>query len=371
MIEQVQLKESFSFALIQEKQKQASGETGTISVALAKNIASRKTPQLFRDIEKVGDKKERELLVQLKAVDDMRLVDRGGKPTYLTRRQTKIVYALSMFLNQQKEEPEIKAYVLKVSRGETPKSRIAIPVGITELTKMVTTDGKARERQKREVLKDLKAISDMKQVQTFGEYGTEEGKVRFIASLINISEQLEDLSEGKSLDMDYVTVQFGSIFFYELYKKYAIIKPSLFQIWGKAGSGTDTELFGILLSDLLEKYSGHKIAYLNAKAKKGTQGKDKYASLAYERKKALTYSEYTSTIMERVSTGYGDSREQKKRFYTDLEKAILALSQYGLIKEAKTTKTAKGERIDFVFNENYTRQDEDSLLLSHQEPEEQ
>ena len=233
---------------------------------------------------------------------------------------------------------------------------------------MVTTDGKARERQKREVLKDLKAISDMKQVQTFGEYGTEEGKVRFIASLINISEQLEDLSEGKSLDMDYVTVQFGSIFFYELYKKYAIIKPSLFQIWGKAGSGTDTELFGILLSDLLEKYSGHKIAWRKAKAKKGTQGQAYYASLAKAQKEALTYSEYASSIKERTTTDYTSQRVYKATFWKHLEKAIEALIQYGLIKEAIVTKTPKGERIDFVFNENYTQQDETELLLEHEEP---
>lgn len=372
MTEQMTIKkESFSFSLLKEKQKQVTGETGTISTALVRNIASRKVPSLFQNVEEKENSQERALLSNLQAIDSMRLVNRGGKPTYLTRRQTKIVYALSLFLNQQKEEPEIKAYVQQVNRGVQPKSRITIPVSITELTKMVTTDGKARKRQKEEILKDLRLIAEMKQVQTFGEYGTEEGKLRFVASLINITEQLEDLSKGKEKDWDFVNVQFGSIFFYELYKKYAIIKPSLFQIWGKAGSGTDTELFGILLSDLLEKYSGHKIAYLKAKAKKGTQGKAYFSSLASERKKALTYSEYTSTIMERVSTGYGDSREQKRRFAVDLEKAITALVEYGLIKEARVSKTSKGERVDFVFNEEYTHQSEEPLLLTSEEAEQQ
>lgn len=373
MIEQIQkVTETYSFGFIKEKQKKVTEESGTISMALAKNIASRKVPQLFTNVEAITNIQDRQRLQALQAVDEARLVDRGGKATYLTRRQTKIVYALSMFLNQQKDKPEVESYVKSISRGVQPITRIAIPVSITELTKMVTTDGKARSRQKAEVLADLKAISDMKQVQTFGIYGTEEGNARFIASLINISEQLEDLSKEKVQDLDYVTVQFGSIFFYQLYNKYAIIKPSLFQIWGKAGSGTDTELFGILLSDLLEKYSGHKIAWRKAKAKKGTQGQAYYASLAKAQKSALTYSEYASSIKERTTTDYTSQRVYKALFWKHLEKAIEALIQYGLIKEATITKTPKGERIDFVFNENYTQQDETELLLEHEDtPEEQ
>lgn len=369
MTEQIQtVKETYAFGFIKEKQKKVTEESGTISMALAKNIASRKVPQLFTNVEAITNIQDRQRLQALQAVDEARLVDRGGKATYLTRRQTKIVYALSMFLNQQKDKPEVESYVKSISRGVQPITRIAIPVSITELTKMVTTDGKARSRQKAEVLSDLKAISEMKQVQTFGIYGTEEGSARFIASLINISEQLEDLSKERVQDLDYVTVQFGSIFFYQLYNKYAIIKPSLFQIWGKAGSGTDTELFGILLSDLLEKYSGHKIAWRKAKAKKGTQGQAYYASLAKAQKEALTYSEYASSIKERTTTDYTSQRVYKATFWKHLEKAIEALIQYGLIKEAIVTKTPKGERIDFVFNENYTQQDETELLLEHEEP---
>lgn len=375
MIEQIAtVKETYAFGFIKEKQKKVTEESGTISMALAKNIASRKVPQLFTSVEEVTDIQIKKKLQALQAVDEAKLVDRGGKPTYLTRRQTKIVYALSMFLNQQKDKPEVENYVKSINRGVQPNYRITIPVSITELTKMVTTDGKARSRQKIEVLSDLKTISEMEQVQTFGIYGTGEGNARFIASLIKISERLEDLSQDKAQDLDYVTVQFGSIFFYQLYNKYAIIKPSLFQIWGKAGSGTDTELFGILLSDLLEKYSGHKIAWRKAKAKKGSQGQAYYASLAKAQKEALTYSEYASSIKERTTTDYTSQRVYKATFWKHLDKAIEALIKYGLIKEANIVKTPKGERIDFLFNENYTQQDEAELLLEHEEteaPEEQ
>ena len=108
MIEQIQtVKETYAFGFVKEKQKKIAEENGAISIALTKNIASRKVPQLFTNVEALTNVEDKKKLLALQAVDEAKLIDRGGKPTYLTRRQTKIVYALSMFLNQQKEEPEI------------------------------------------------------------------------------------------------------------------------------------------------------------------------------------------------------------------------------------------------------------------------
>ncbi len=355
--------ENYDFSLLRSKQQALTGETGAISVALAQNIASRKVPSLFLETK---DKK----LLELKAIDAQRLVNREGKPTFLTRRQNKLIFALAMCLSQRKDEPEIREYVKKINEGKQPNSRITLPISITELTKTITTDGKARARQKEDVLEDLKALSEIKQVQTFGGYSLEEdkeeGKLRFVASLINITEQVEDVTDGRSLDADFVFIQFGSIFFYQLYNRYAIVKPKLFQIWGKAGSGTDTELFDILLADLLAKYSGHRIAGIQAekelKRSKYKTEESFYKARNKVRYNALTYSEYASTIQERVTTGYGDSREQKRRFYRDLEKAIEALKEYGLITGAKIVKTDKGDRVDFTFNMDYDKQDESILL---------
>jgi hypothetical protein len=359
----IRIEENYDFSLLRSKQQALTGETGAISVALAQNIASKKVPSLFLETR---DKK----LLELKAIDERRLVNREGKPTFLTRRQNKLVFALAMCLSQRKDEPEIREYVKKINEGKQPNSRITLPISITELTKIVTTDGNARARQKEDVLEDLKALSEIKQVQTFGGYSLEEskeeGKLRFIASLINIPEQVEDFSEGRKLDADFVFIQFGSIFFYQLYNRYAIVKPKLFQMWGKAGSGTDTELFDILLSDLLAKYSGHRIAGIQALAT--VKRKDYKTDESYYKARnkvlhgALTYSEYASTIQERVTTGYGDSREQKRRFYRDLNKAIVALKEYGLITGAKVVQTNKGDRVDFTFNIDYDKQEEAVLL---------
>lgn len=358
--------ENYDFSLLRSKQQALTGETGAISVALAQNIASRKVPSLFLETK---DKK----LLELKAIDAQRLVNREGKPTFLTRRQNKLIFALAMCLSQRKDEPEIQAYVRKINEGKQPNSRITLPISITELTKTVTPDGNARARQKEDVLEDLKALSEIKQVQTFGGYSLEEenkeeGKLRFVASLINITEQVEDVTDGRKLDADFVFIQFGSIFFYQLYNRYAIVKPSLFQMWGKRGNGTDTELFDILLADLLAKYSGHRIAGLQAVSalKKGKYKTEEayYKAKNKVLKNALTYSEYVSTIQDRVTTGYGDSREQKRRFYRDLENAIKALKGYGLITEAKVVKTERGDRVDFTFNLEYDKQDERAVSLS-------
>lgn len=346
---------------LRKKQSKVTGETGTLSVALANNLASRKDGTLFIQ---TNDEK----ILELQAIDERRLIDRDGKTTYLTKQQQRLTYALSMFLSQSKEEPEIKSYVQKLAQGETPKSRITLPISITQLTKLVTTDNKARARQKKDVLSNLQAMSEIKQVQTFGEYGTKEGQVRLIAPLIQLSEQVEDLSKDKELDADFIAVTFGSIFFYELYNKYAIVKPSLFSIWGKAGSGTDTELFATLLSDLLAKYSQHRIASIKAveKIRRNQYKKieDYYKAKAKAQKDALTYSEYTSTIKERVTTDYESQRVYRLNFKRDLEKAIKALQDYGLLTEAtRITRTKKGDRVDFVFSFDYNKQ-EDELVLT-------
>lgn len=357
--------ETYDFDTLKRKQEKVTGETGSITVALASTISAYKEPTLFDELEKDED------LQALVAMDKKHLVNREGKPTYLTRYQNKIIYVLSLFMSQSKEDEEIRAYVKKLNAGEAPKSTITLPISITELTKLVELDGKARARQKEKVLDELKALAEIRQVQMFMVNGSKDGKLRYIAPLIQIQEQLEDLSPDKQLNADFVRVSFGSIFFYELYNKYAVIKPSLFRIWGKAGSGTDTELFNILLSDLLAKYSGHRIAAIRAvkevekNAKKYKSEESYKAAKEKAQRDALTYSEYTYNLRRRIATDYESLRSYRARFKEHLKNAINALLNYGLITEARFTNTDKGERIDFVFNMDYDKNEEgESIYLA-------
>ena len=356
--------ETYDYDTLKRKQEKVTGETGTITIALADSISSYKEPTLF-------DELEREEKLQLQEADTKHLINREGKPTYLTRYQNKIVYALSVFMSQSKEEEEIRAYVKKLNAGKAPKTIITLPISITELTKLVELDGKARARQKEKVIEELVRLSEIRQVQDFMAKGTKDGRLRFTAPLIQIQERIEDWSTDKQLDADFMRISFGSIFFYELYNKYAVIKPSLFRIWGQAGSGTDTELFNILLSDLLAKYSGHRIAALN-EAKKIDKQRNKYktdesyfSARAKAQRDALTYSEYTYNILRRVTRDYSSSRQYRALFKKDMENAEKALLRYGLLTEVRHTKTDKGERVDFVFNIDYDKNEEgESIYLA-------
>lgn len=344
---------------LKDSQRGASGEGGIISLALTSGISAYREPTLFD----ILDEEERNII---KAADEKHLIDRRGKPIYLTLRQNKIIYGLSMYMSVNREDEEIRKYVEALQTGRQPKTRITLPISVTQLTKLIELDGKARARQKEKVLEELKTLSEVRQVQTFTA-GTEDKKIRFSAPLIQIGEQIEDLSKDKELNADFVNVIFGSIFFKELYNKYAVIKPELFRIWGKSGSGTDTELFRILLADLLSKYSGHKIAARKAKAelkrKEYATEEDYTSAVEKAQEEALTYSEYSINLRNRITTDYESTRKQRNDFKIHLKAAIVALQKIGLLKAARFVNTDRGERVDYIFNFDYDKRERESTLL--------
>ena len=191
-----------------------------------------------------------------------------------------------------------------------------------------------------------------------------------------MQEQIIDATDGKVLDIDVVNVQLGLSFFYELYNRYAVIKPTLFKVWGKRGSGTDTELFGVLLSNLLAKYSGHRIAALRAvkeiKRSKYKTDESYFKARNKVQREALTYSELLSTLKQRTTTDYDSTREQKKNFTIDLKRALDAIkNEINLITDYSPKDLSKAERLDVVFNLDYDRHDRNYIAAAEPEPEEQ
>ena len=170
-------KEQYDYNTLKRKQQKVTGGTGSITVALTSSISAYKEPTLFDELEKDEE------LQALVAIDKKHLINREGKPTYLTRYQNKLVYALSVFMSQSKDEDEIKSYVKSLNAGKAPKSTITLPISITELTKLVELDGTARARQKEKALEELKKIADIRQVQNYMVNGSKDGKLRFIAPL--------------------------------------------------------------------------------------------------------------------------------------------------------------------------------------------
>ena len=359
MNETVEEKDLYGFGLSRQKQEEATGETGSISVALVNNIASKKTtlPSLFK-----AGSKQALALAEMEVVDKQRLVDRRGKEVCLTFKDMKYIYALSHFLSLIREREDVKSYVSLLSQDITPDFNIILTIDIVALTKFVEIDGNARKRQKEATIRELDRLANIKQVITLGRNGEKE--LKYVDSLITIPTKLIDSTTDKSLDIDVVRVQLGYSFFYELYNKYAVIKPELFKIWGKKGSGTDTELFGVLLSDLLGKFSFHRIAAIQAVEKikkKDYKTEDSFfKARSKAERNALTYSETYDTIKQRVTTDYDSTREQKKRFYVDLSRALSTLVELGLITSYSPTDLSKAERLDVVFNKDYTKRSEPS-----------
>lgn len=355
----------FEYGLTREKQEEATGETGSISVALVNNIASRKTtiPSLFK-----AGSKQALALAEMEVIDKQRLVDRRGKEVYLTFKDMKYIYALSHFLSLIRNRDDVKSYVSQLSQGLTPTFSIILTIDIVALTKFVEIDGKARKRQKETTIRELERLANIKQVVTLGRKGQKE--LKYVDSLITIKTKLIDETEGKVLDIDIVNVELGYSFFYELYNKYAVIKPELFKLWGKRGSGTDTELFGVLLSDLLGKFSFHRIAAIQAvgkiKKKDYKTEESYYKARNKAEKAALTYTETYEVIKQRVTTDYDSTREQKKNFLIDLSRALSSFVELGLITEYFPTDLSKAERLDVVFNMSYTKQNE---IVAYKEEE--
>ena len=350
----------FNYATLRKKQRRAVEGQSRVSIALADTIAQVKEPTLFDNID--NDKE----LARMQSIDEKHLINREGKPTYLTVQQNKIVYALASILSLQKDDEEFKAHVAKVNSKKKTRMSYSFPVSITELTRMVSTEGKARARDKQRVIEELQNLSEIVQAQTY-QVDDNEDKIRLTAPLIILKSKIEDLSPEKRLDADFIEVEFGRIFFYEIYNKYAIVKPKLFDIWGKAGSGTTTELFGILLSDLLGKWSYRRAAAITAAKKiKRNQYKTEesyFKAIAKVQKEALTYRELAATIRNRVNRDYESKRSYKAAFKKDLQEAIRALKEIELIKEVDIVNTPNGERIDFVFNIDYVKQDIDKVTL--------
>lgn len=328
-------------------------ERGQISSALAGGIARRREPTLFDDLEE-------EKGLSIMESDSANYVDRKGRNIALTKSQTKIIYALSHYLSQYQNDEDIRKYISAIEQNpkKLPKEKIERPVNLREFYKTyLSSYGSSRKRDIDLVREELRKLSSIRQVLYFGS-GTE-SKVRLISPLISIEEELEDLTPDKSLDMDLVNIRFSPLFLFKMTREYLPIGRKLFQIWGRKGNGTDTELFSILLSDLAEKYPRYRqtaITRTHAVNRKDFPSKEDYnKELDRVRKSSLTYIQNVSTFLERCTTDYYSTRQYKANFRKDLEQACKVLSnELGLISEGKVIKNRKGEdSIKIVFNFDY------------------
>ena len=333
--------EIWSYEILEQQQREAGKQYGKISNTLSNNIAACKDPDLFDTLPDKGE--------AIKATDEANLIDRKGKGVVLSKRQLKLIEALSHFITHNLEnDPEVRGAIEAIKENRRAKAAsVTRPISITELTKFVELDGLARAKQKQMVIDDLKKIAELRQVQVYNWNGK---KFSMSSPLIMIGEIVEDLTPDKELNLDFMNITYPAIFFYGLDKKFSVTKPEFFRIWGKKGSGTDTDLFNMLFYDLKSRYSYYWSAAMKAKGEK-----KRGAAL----RKAATYEEYAYNIRKRCTKDYESSRKQKADFTTDLLNALNALRDHvGIISEYEILDKPQGRLVRFIFNLDFIKEPE-------------
>lgn len=334
---------------------------GRIPNSLTKAIAYERTPSLF-DEEAIRnrDKNDLEDLQELKEFDAKFCIDRKDKPISLSVYQMRIIFALSYGLSQELESDDVKRKVKNPTKGD---SIIRRSVNIASLSNFVFNS--SRKRYKEKILQELFRLSRVRQIFMLDVDGR---NFKFTSPLIMLGGTLEEQKEGEDIspeqckDLDMVEVYFSSIFFQGLANRYAKFTPMLFEVWGKKGRGT--ELFSVLLSNLLSVYRNHKKAADDEERRVRKDNANKKLSkeelqeiVADARLYAMTYELNVTTIKQRVGTDYDSNRANKARFWKDLENAIDGFKELNLIEDYRKETGANGQaKVVFIFSENYATQ---------------
>lgn len=334
------------------KEKREIAERGQISVSLTRNLSLQRESALFDDLDKGKG-------LSLLESDKENYIDRKGRSIALTKTQNKIILALAHYLSQSQNDEDIQNYIsaLEDNPRILPKSKIERSINLRDFDKAYTSqDGKTRPRQITALREELRKTAQIKQVLYFGDT---KRKARLITPLISVEEELEDITPDKSLNLDYINIRFSPVFLYKMTKEFSPISASFIRLLGKKGSGTDTELFQVLLNDLLSKYPQYRLTALTKThnvRRADFHTKEEYlAEYDKVQRKSLTCVQNVSTLLEKITTDYSSCKQYRAKFRRDLEKALIVLrDELNLIKDGKVVKNSKGEEaLKVVFNPEY------------------
>lgn len=362
--------EEFKYSLSPKKQPKGKGfAVGRIPASFTSTVARKKIPTLFDQELSPYNQVCGDISLQgLIASDKAHYIDRKGKEVALSDKQMRLIFALCYFLSLYDDDEKIREYEQELQKGYK-SSNISIPISIRELTRLIMGGGKVSRRDVDITFKEVMELTGIIQAQPFIKKDEEitDTKVGFFAPLISYDGGV--VAEKKS-DGFYdiaLYVRFGSIFFHSFYHSFAPLTPGLFEIWGKKGTGTNTELFRILLNDLLAKFPIH-LANADKVEKKMKDERNSYqteedfteaASKAITT--ALTYGEYGATLRERITTDYESDRRYKGKFKKDLASAVKALLQIGIITDYYESyprgKEIMGMKMNFVFNRQHGKEE--------------
>ena len=337
---------------------------GTIPATLTSNIARPKDPSLF-DEQLVPKEKREELLYQR---GTRKYIDRAGKPTYLTGTQTKIVCAIAHLVSQdlpyiQDEIKEITLAKDRLRKGGNPGIGLGFKklINLKKLCKeYISTEGKAKSSKVKDLYREIVEISQINQVFHFPnpDKNSQKKNLRLTAPFFTLGEGLEYEDGEEGWVPDQIWLNLSYIFLWDAENAYFPIKKSFFLEWRKRGSGTETELFNILLSDLMAKYPYKRMTAKNKTRlidKTGLSEEDIQKERERAREDGLKYTQNLSTLRDKIPTDYESKRQYKSLFYKHLDLALQAIrDKLGLITGWEIGPNREGNlALSVFFNSDY------------------
>lgn len=164
--------------------------------------------------------------------------------------------------------------------------------------------------------------------------------------IVNIEDLTDDAGEPKKrmkILRFEVEIGFGDVLLNNILTRFSYIPRELFQLWGRKGSGTETELFNtlffLLLSQFWMKYAdcnnASKKAYQTVKERHNDKKCETFDQELQEEILLIEnkpYIESLSKFKSRLSVNYDKNTTTRKRFFKDLENALMVLKDIGLVK---------------------------------------
>lgn len=333
------------------------------STSLIENVIAKKEHTLFSEREADG----KTAITEAK----QEYTDKKGKGVTLSSFQMKLVTAFAQVVSSLTDKEENKEYIKSLpynmedrETGEDGKTKrlpnsIKCEIDVPELTKLIYSTNRVGGKQLDKVREEIVKLSEISQAYKFKD--SRGGTLTIEAPLISLGKRIKYETKDGVIKLNKVEITFEDVFVYEINDKYSLSPVTLLQLWNN--TGVQTELFTMLLF-LLQGIRGNFISHSQRivaekrkelkKAKVET--KEIKEELARLKKKTLTYKESIASLLERI-----DNKRYKKgkyirydNLYKDLQQAVGALLQIGIISEYSETLGSSGDRVcNFVINENW------------------
>lgn len=261
-------------------------------------------------------------------------------PAYpgLSVYEKRVIHAVALCLPGLEDDADVRHNLQQLSLGLAPYDRqqrtsayhhVYRTLDLRPVARLL--HGSARTKCVGTLLSALRAISQKRFIVTVTS-ADHSHRLTWETALFRVCEE-----NAASL-----TLEVGLAFYANLANNHAFLPYAFFAVWGKRGSGTESDLFCVLMDDLLTNFRNHYAAYKKSHATRADSP-------------VLVHRELLSTLLGKVSSGYSPTKSRPQRVMDVLGKAVGALIRdLKLITKCEQVPTPNGLRLDFYFNMAYT-----------------